>query len=52
MLQLVSEAEVRKLLDLPVGSYGFGGPWSARAVLERLVEFNTWVTEYRVRVEL
>ncbi|MFF0214170.1 asparagine synthase (glutamine-hydrolyzing) [Streptomyces vinaceus] len=52
VFQLVSEADVRKLLDRPVGSYAVGGPWSARAVLERLIEFNTWVTEYDVRVEL
>jgi asparagine synthase (glutamine-hydrolysing) len=52
VLQLVTEEGIRKLLGVPVGSYGVGGPWSARAVLERLVEFNTWVTEYDVRVEL
>lgn len=52
VLQLVSEADIRKLLDRPTGSYAVGGPWSARAVLERLVEFNTWVARYRVRVEL
>ena len=52
VLRLVSEADIRKLLDRPVGSYAVGGPWSARAVLERLIEFNTWVTEYDVRVEL
>ncbi len=52
VFQLVSEADIRKLLDVPEGSYGVGGPWSARAVLERLIEFNTWVTEYNVRVEL
>ncbi|MFE2549891.1 asparagine synthase (glutamine-hydrolyzing) [Streptomyces sp. NPDC059355] len=52
VFRLVSEADIRKLLDRPVGSYAVGGPWSARAVLERLIEFNTWVTEYDVRVEL
>ncbi|MFE5541886.1 asparagine synthase (glutamine-hydrolyzing) [Streptomyces sp. NPDC056485] len=52
VLRLVSEADIRKLLDRPVGAYAVGGPWSARAVLERLIEFNTWVTEYDVRVEL
>ncbi|WP_256106896.1 asparagine synthase (glutamine-hydrolyzing) [Streptomyces sp. ODS05-4] len=49
---IVTEQEVRRLLDRPAGSYAVGGPWSARAVLERLVEFNTWVTAYDVRVEL
>lgn len=52
ILHLLTEEGIRKLLDVPVGSYGVGGPWSARAVLERLVEFNTWVTEYDVRVDL
>ncbi|MFD0268830.1 asparagine synthase (glutamine-hydrolyzing) [Streptomyces sp. NPDC127106] len=51
VFQLVSEADIRRLLDVPEGSYHVGGPWSARAVLERLIEFNTWVTEYEVRVE-
>lgn len=52
VLRIVSEEDVRRLLARPVGSFGVGGPWSARAVLERLVEFNTWVSEYDVRVEL
>ena len=52
VLKLVSADAVRRLLDRPVGAYAMGGPWSARAVLERLLEFNTWVTEYGVRVEL
>ncbi|QXE38488.1 asparagine synthase (glutamine-hydrolyzing) [Streptomyces sp. GMY02] len=51
VLRIVSEEDVRRLLDRPTGSFGVGGPWSARAVLERLVEFNTWVSEYDVRVE-
>ncbi len=50
VLALVSAEEVRGLLDAPAGSYGVGGPWSARAVLERLLEFNAWVTDYGVRV--
>ncbi|CAM5686676.1 asparagine synthase (glutamine-hydrolyzing) OS=Streptomyces aurantiogriseus OX=66870 GN=asnB PE=3 SV=1 [Streptomyces aurantiogriseus] len=29
-----------------------GGPWSARAVLERLVEFNNWVRMHDVRIDL
>ncbi|WP_282697094.1 asparagine synthase (glutamine-hydrolyzing) [Streptomyces sp. CC208A] len=52
VLRIVSEEEVRRLLDRPVGSFAVGGPWSARAVLERLIEFNTWVSDYDVRVEL
>ncbi|MGW5259485.1 asparagine synthase (glutamine-hydrolyzing) [Microbispora sp. NPDC004025] len=52
VLDLVSESEVRMLLDAPVGTYAMGGPWSARAVIERLIEFNTWVRMYGVRVEL
>ncbi|MEV4224143.1 asparagine synthase (glutamine-hydrolyzing) [Nonomuraea sp. NPDC049725] len=51
-LLLASEAEIRTLLDAPPGAYSMGGPWSARAVIERLIEFNTWVTLYDVRVEL
>lgn len=51
-LLLASEAEIRTLLDAPEGAYSMGGPWSARAVIERLIEFNTWVTLYDVRVEL
>ncbi|TDB78128.1 asparagine synthase (glutamine-hydrolyzing) [Micromonospora sp. KC723] len=50
--QLVSVEGIRRLLDRPVGAYVMGGPWSARAVLERLVEFNTWMTTYNVRLEL
>ncbi|OKJ21404.1 asparagine synthase [Streptomyces sp. CB00316] len=52
VLDLVGEADIRRLLDRPEGSYAVGGPWSARAVLERLVEFNTWVSDYDVRVVL
>ncbi|MER6528219.1 asparagine synthase (glutamine-hydrolyzing) [Streptomyces sp. NPDC001508] len=52
VLGLVSADAVRKLLDRPVGAYAMGGPWSARAVLERLLEFDAWVTRYGVRVEL
>ncbi|MFJ2472419.1 asparagine synthase (glutamine-hydrolyzing) [Streptomyces sp. NPDC087659] len=51
VLRIVSEEDVRRLLDRPAGSFAVGGPWSARAVLERLVEFNAWVTAYDVRVE-
>ncbi|MGV9566850.1 asparagine synthase (glutamine-hydrolyzing) [Streptomyces sp. NPDC003480] len=51
VLAIVSEEDVRRLLDRPAGSFTVGGPWSARAVLERLIEFNTWVSAYNVRVE-
>ncbi|KOT57766.1 MULTISPECIES: asparagine synthase (glutamine-hydrolyzing) [Streptomyces] len=50
VLRLVSADGVRRLLARPEGAYGVGGPWSARAVLERLVEFDMWVREYGVRV--
>ncbi|MEU4985690.1 asparagine synthase (glutamine-hydrolyzing) [Streptomyces sp. NPDC021969] len=52
VLRLVTPDAVRRLLDRPVGAYAMGGPWSARAVLERLIEFDAWVTRYGVRVEL
>lgn len=52
VLQLVSAQEIKGLLERPLGSFGVGGPWSARAVLERLVEFNTWVEGYGVRIDL
>ncbi|MEU2791600.1 asparagine synthase (glutamine-hydrolyzing) [Streptomyces sp. NPDC007100] len=52
VLRLVGENGVRGLLARPEGAYAVGGPWSARAVLERLVEFNTWVRAYDVRVDI
>ncbi|MEV0266440.1 asparagine synthase (glutamine-hydrolyzing) [Streptomyces sp. NPDC050617] len=52
VLRIVSADEVRRLLARPLGSFGVGGPWSARAVLERLVEFNDWASAYNVRIEL
>jgi len=52
VLSLVSEEKIRKLLDTPIGTYSVGGPWSARAVLERLVEFNNWVSLYDVTLLL
>lgn len=52
ILNLVSEKNIRELLDTPLGTYTVGGPWSARAVLERLVEFDSWVTDYGVTVIL
>ncbi|MEU5100210.1 asparagine synthase (glutamine-hydrolyzing) [Streptomyces sp. NPDC020996] len=52
VLQLVPAEGIRKLLDAPVGAYRVGGLWTARAVPERLIEFNTWATEYGVRVDV
>ncbi|GHE49726.1 asparagine synthetase B [Streptomyces longispororuber] len=52
VLRLASRAEIHRLLDAPEGSYSMGGPWSARAVLERLVEFDRWVRAYGVHVAL
>jgi asparagine synthase (glutamine-hydrolysing) len=52
VLRLVGEAGIRRLLARPAGAYVMGGPWAARAVVERLIEFNDWVTEYDVRVDL
>ncbi|MGW4238386.1 asparagine synthase (glutamine-hydrolyzing) [Streptomyces sp. NPDC004749] len=52
VLRLASREEITRLLDEPAGAYAMGGPWSARAVLERLVEFNSWVRRNDVRVEL
>lgn len=50
VLSLVSEEKIRRLLDTPVGTYSVGAPWSARSVLERLIEFNTWISEYNVSI--
>jgi asparagine synthase (glutamine-hydrolysing) len=50
--RLVGVDGLRRLLDRPPGAYTVGGPWSARAVVERLIEFDEWVTEYGVRVDL
>lgn len=52
VLELVGEEGVRRLLDRPEGAYVMGGPWSARAVLERLVEFDAWVRAYDVDVRI
>ncbi|MCZ4611453.1 asparagine synthase (glutamine-hydrolyzing) [Streptomyces sp. Lzd4kr] len=52
ILDLVPAEGLRRLLDKPVESYAHhGGLFGTRAVLERLVEYNTWVHEYGVRVE-
>ncbi|MET8682234.1 asparagine synthase (glutamine-hydrolyzing) [Streptomyces sp. NPDC004647] len=51
--QIVPREAIQKLLDKPLESYRVrAGLWGVRAVMERLVEFNAWVTEYNVRVEL
>ncbi|MFI1940746.1 asparagine synthase (glutamine-hydrolyzing) [Streptomyces purpureus] len=53
VLRLVSREGIQKLLDKPLEEYSaLGGLWGTRAVMERLVEFNAWVAEYDVRVEL
>ncbi|WP_347330041.1 asparagine synthase (glutamine-hydrolyzing) [Marinimicrobium locisalis] len=52
VLKLIPRSHIQKMLDAPQGAYSVGGPWSARAVLERLVEFGTWVREYDVTVDL
>ncbi len=52
ILQLIPAKNIRAMLDVPQGSYAVGGPWSARSVLERLVEFNAWIKEYNVSIEL
>lgn len=50
--RLVGVDGLRRLLDRPDGAYTVGGPWSARAVVERLIEFDDWVGEYDVRIDL
>lgn len=50
--QIVPASSIQKMLDEPVGTYVVGGPWSARSVLERLVEFNAWVKDYNVEIRL
>lgn len=52
ILQIVSKEKILQLLNTPLGTYSFGGPWSARAVLERLVEFHSWVIDYGVHLDL
>jgi asparagine synthase (glutamine-hydrolysing) len=52
VLRLVPAERIQALLARPEGAYRVGGPWGARAVLERLVEFDFWMTEYGVRLEL
>ncbi|MGK5632499.1 asparagine synthase (glutamine-hydrolyzing) [Streptomyces sp. URMC 123] len=50
---IVPKEAIQKLLDKPVDSYRVrAGLWGVRAVMERLVEFNTWAAEYNVRIEL
>lgn len=52
VLSIVSAGGIRRLLDRPIGSFVMGGPWSARAVLERLLEFNTWMADYSVTLDM
>ncbi|WP_428633881.1 asparagine synthase (glutamine-hydrolyzing) [Sedimenticola sp.] len=52
VLRLIPESDIQSMLDAPQGTYAVGGPWSARAVLERLVEFESWVREYDVTLDL
>jgi asparagine synthase (glutamine-hydrolysing) len=49
VLDLVDREGLRRLLERPAGSYGIGGPYSARAVLERVIDLNTWLTDQGVR---
>jgi asparagine synthase (glutamine-hydrolysing) len=48
VLDLVDRDGLRRLLDRPAGSYGIGGPYSARAALERVIDLNTWLTDHGV----
>ncbi|MEU5697005.1 asparagine synthase (glutamine-hydrolyzing) [Actinosynnema sp. NPDC020468] len=50
VLELASPEGLRALLDRPTGSFGFGGPFSGRAVLERMVDFDAWVADHGVTV--
>jgi asparagine synthase (glutamine-hydrolysing) len=53
VLRLVEPEAIRRLLDRPLEEYSaLGGLWGTRAVMERLVEFNAWVLDYKVRIEL
>ncbi|REE99039.1 asparagine synthase (glutamine-hydrolyzing) [Thermomonospora umbrina] len=52
VLELVPLHRIRALLARPEGAYEVGGPWGARAVLERLIEFDFWMTEYGVRLDV
>jgi asparagine synthase (glutamine-hydrolysing) len=51
VLELGLGKGIRELLEKPVGSFGYGGPFSGRAVLERLVDLNAWIKDYDVSVE-
>lgn len=52
ILNILSKESIQSMLDRPKGSYEVGGPWSARSVLERLIEFNDWVSEYNVTLDI
>ncbi|MFD9790443.1 asparagine synthase (glutamine-hydrolyzing) [Streptomyces sp. NPDC059070] len=49
VLDLVGPAGLRRLLDRPQGSYSIGGPYSGRAVMERLIDLDAWVRDYGIR---
>ncbi|MFG2147869.1 asparagine synthase (glutamine-hydrolyzing) [Streptomyces sp. NPDC048696] len=49
VLDLVDPAGLRRLLEKPEGSYSIGGPYSGRAVMERLVDLDTWIRDYGIR---
>ncbi|GIH61670.1 asparagine synthase (glutamine-hydrolyzing) [Microbispora siamensis] len=50
VLDLVDRRGLRGLLDRPPGTFSIGGPYSARAVLERLIDLDQWVREDGVRL--
>ncbi|CAM3873323.1 asparagine synthase (glutamine-hydrolyzing) [Nocardiopsis rhodophaea] len=45
VLDLVDRRGIRDLLERPSGTYAIGGPYSARAVLERLLDLDIWLRE-------
>ncbi|MBD0746415.1 asparagine synthase (glutamine-hydrolyzing) [Streptomyces sp. CBMA152] len=49
VLDLVDPAGLRRLLEKPEGSYSIGGPYSGRAVMERMVDLDTWIRDYGIR---
>ncbi|GGP36690.1 asparagine synthase (glutamine-hydrolyzing) [Streptomyces melanogenes] len=49
VLDLVDPKGLRRLLDRPVGSYSIGGPYSGRAVMERLIDLDAWIRGYGIR---
>ncbi|GII66515.1 asparagine synthetase B [Sphaerisporangium krabiense] len=49
VFDLVDRRGLRGLLDRPPGAFAIGGPYSARAVLERLIDLDLWFREDGVR---